>query len=179
MIQTGPIEGVIQGQHALDLVGPDHGGQDIAHLQRRPAGPLGLAAEPIGNGQDRPQIVRRMPPFGRQPGIVVIQPADHGSDAKGRLDRIEFVAGAGDACSALENLRREQRGPEASCTAETPAPKARNRDCPSTTAARCRRPLPKGRRRRTRTRQFARARRPAVGRGGSRGMDRRLATNWY
>ena len=163
MIQAGPIECVFQGQHALDLVGPDHGGQDIAHLQRRPARPAGPHGRANrrwpGSLPDCPKDAPIQPPArcrcnpasgswyrDRRPPA----PDQARSRCRGRVPR-------------RGELRRERQGPRASHTAETPTPRARNRDCPSKTAARSRRLLRGSRRQRRRTRQFVRVRRPAAG----------------
>jgi hypothetical protein len=47
--------------------------------------------EPVGGGEDAAQVVRRVAPFGGQPGVVEVEPADHGADVEGRLHRIELV----------------------------------------------------------------------------------------
>ncbi len=41
-----------------------------------------------------------MSPLGGQPGVVEIEPADHGADAEGGLDRVQLVARAGHAGAA-------------------------------------------------------------------------------
>src|SRR5690606_35521078 len=49
-----------------------------------------------GGGQDAAQVVRGVAPFGGQPGVVEVEPADHGADVKGGLDRVQLELGAGD-----------------------------------------------------------------------------------
>src|SRR5690606_5831302 len=60
------------------------------------AGGHGIAREPVGGGQDAAQVVRGVAPFGGQPGVVEVEPADHGADVEGGLDRVQLEGGAGD-----------------------------------------------------------------------------------
>src|SRR6218665_653024 len=49
------------------------------------------ARPPVGPREDGAEIVRWMPPFGRQPAIVETEPADHRANVKSRLHRIELI----------------------------------------------------------------------------------------
>ncbi len=95
MIETDPIEGVLQRQHPLNFVGFDHGHQHIGHGERRLALGDASTGEPVGSGQNAPQIIGGVTPLGGQPGVVVIEPADDCADIPGRLDRIEAELGTG------------------------------------------------------------------------------------
>src|ERR1700690_393620 len=48
-----------------------------------------------------------MAPFSSEPRVVKIQPADHGADVKGRLDRIELELCSGDPCAVGNNGSRD------------------------------------------------------------------------
>jgi hypothetical protein len=48
-------------------------------------------------------------PLGSEPGIVEVEPADHGADVERRLHRIELEARAGDARAVLNDGARDQR----------------------------------------------------------------------
>ena len=55
----------------------------------------GLAAgsgtgEPIGNGENAAEIVGGVAPLGGQPGVVEVEPANHGADVEGGLNRIKL-----------------------------------------------------------------------------------------
>ena len=52
-----------------------------------------------------------MAPFGGQPGVVVVEPADHGADVKGGLNRVEFAGRAGHAGPAGQ-LGPRNHGPQ-------------------------------------------------------------------
>ncbi len=91
VIQAHAVEAVVDGGDALDLVRLDHGDEHIAHQQRRLALGHVAPAQVIGKRQDAAQVIRRMAPFGGQPGVVVVQPANHAADVEGRLHRIEFI----------------------------------------------------------------------------------------
>ena len=59
--------------------------------------PAGVAREPVGDGENAAEIVGGMAPLGGQPGVVEVEPADHGADVERRLHRVELEAGAGNA----------------------------------------------------------------------------------
>ena len=90
VVYPDPIKAVFQRQHALDFVRLDHGGQNVFNRQRRLALRHAGAGNPVGRGQDAAQVVGGMAPFGGQPGVVEIQPADHGADVEGRQDGVEL-----------------------------------------------------------------------------------------
>ena len=70
-------------------------GQHVAHRQQRLRDRgHGVAREPVGRGEDAAQVVGRMAPFGGEPGVVEIEPADHRADVEGGLDRVELELGA-------------------------------------------------------------------------------------
>jgi hypothetical protein len=50
-----------------------------------------------------------MPPFGRQPGVVEIQPANQGADVEGRLHRVELKCGAGNPGTVGDDRARDDR----------------------------------------------------------------------
>ena len=71
-------------------MGLDRGVQDVRDGER-----VGLlAVEIVGEGEDAAEVVGGMSPFGGEPGVVVVQPADHDAEVEGGADGIEFVVGA-------------------------------------------------------------------------------------
>ena len=97
MAQTHAVEAVLQRDDALDLVRLDHGRQHVAHQQRRLAGRHVALGQVVRHGKNATQVVRRMAPFGGQPGVVVVQPADDATDVPRRFHRVEPELGAGHA----------------------------------------------------------------------------------
>ncbi len=97
MIEPDPVEAVFEREHALNLVGLDHGGEHIAYGDR-----LTATGQIVGDRQYPAQIIRRMPPLRGKPGVVEIQPADHRADVERGIDRIELVGGTGNASPALQ-----------------------------------------------------------------------------
>ena len=91
MVQPDAVKTVLQGQHPLNLVGLHHGAKHLGDGQR--LSPLSniFKTEVIGCRKDAAQVVRRMPPFGGQPGVVEIQPAHHGADIERRHHRIQAI----------------------------------------------------------------------------------------
>src|SRR2546422_8545534 len=51
-----------------------------------------VSRQPIRDRQDRAEVIRRVAPLGGEPGVVEIEPADHGADIERRLHRVELVA---------------------------------------------------------------------------------------
>ncbi len=92
VIEAHLVEGVLEREAALDLVGLDHRRQHVAHGQRGLPG-CG-AGEPVGNGEDAAQVVGRVAPLGGQPGVVEVEPANHGADVEGGLNRVELKSRA-------------------------------------------------------------------------------------
>ncbi|MNF56060.1 hypothetical protein D3C84_375390 [compost metagenome] len=109
VIQADPVEGIFQGEHALDLVSNDHRVQYRTHAQRRFALGHALLRQVVGHGEDAAEVVRRMPPLGRQPGVVVVQPAHAAADVPGRLERIETERGARHARAVWHDGALDQR----------------------------------------------------------------------
>jgi hypothetical protein len=68
------------------------------------------ARQIIGEGQDTAEIVRRMAPFGGEPGIIEIQLADHRADIESSVHRVELPCGAGNA-GAVNQSRAGNDGP--------------------------------------------------------------------
>ena len=114
MVQADFVEGVFERQTALDLMGLDHGGQDVEHPQGRLAVGDCRPRQPVGHRQDAAEVVRRMPPLGRQPGVVEVEPADHRADVERRLHGIQLVRSAGNLGAVGDdrsgNDRSEQLG---------------------------------------------------------------------
>ncbi len=104
MIEPDSIEAVFQGQDALDFVRLDHAGEHVAHRDS-----FAGSRQVVGHGENAAQIVRGVSPLRGQPGIVEIQPANHGPDVEGRVDGIEFVGGAGNARTVGEGCARNHR----------------------------------------------------------------------
>lgn len=88
VIEADAVEGVFESEAALDLVSLDHGGEDVAHGERLAADGDGVAGEPVGGGEDAAEVVGGVTPLGREPGVVEVEPADHGADVEGSLDGV-------------------------------------------------------------------------------------------
>ena len=71
-------------------MGLDHGLQHGFHGQRCFTVGHSPARKVIRHGQDPAQVIRRVPPFRRQPGVVVVQPAHDTPDIPGRLYRVQL-----------------------------------------------------------------------------------------
>ena len=111
VIEPDAVEAVLERQDALDLVRLDHRGEHVAHCERRLALHHALARQVVGHGEDGAEIVRRVAPLRRQPGVVEIQPAHHRADVERRLHGVELIRRAGHARAAGHH-RARHNGPE-------------------------------------------------------------------
>ena len=67
MVEPDSIVRVLEGQTTLDLVGLDHGLENVAHRDR-----LALAGEMISVGENGAKVVRRVAPLSSQETVVVV-----------------------------------------------------------------------------------------------------------
>ena len=100
VIEADAIEAVLQRSDALDLVRLDHRRQHIANHQALLALRSTAAREIVRDGEDCAEVVGRMAPLRREPGVIEIEPADHRADVESGLHRIELVRSARHACAA-------------------------------------------------------------------------------
>ncbi|CAB3773046.1 hypothetical protein LMG29739_06363 [Paraburkholderia solisilvae] len=90
MIEPDLVERVLERDAALNFVRLDHADQDVFHRQRLFARCDGVARQPVGGGENAAEVIGRMAPFGGEPGVVEVEPADHRADIERGLDRIEL-----------------------------------------------------------------------------------------
>jgi hypothetical protein len=95
VVEPDGVEGILECEAALDLVGLNHRDEHVAHRERLPAGRDGRAGQPVGRREDPAEVVGRMTPFGGEPGVVEVQPADHRADVERGLYGIELEGRAG------------------------------------------------------------------------------------
>ena len=129
VIEADLVEGVFKRDAALNLVGLDHGRQHVAHGQRRLACGDRGAREPVGVGQNAAEIVGRMAPLGGEPGVVEVEPANHGADIEGGLHGIELKVGAGNARAVGNDRCRARWGRAAWCRPDIRALQGRSPAC--------------------------------------------------
>jgi hypothetical protein len=111
VIESHPIEAVLERNDTLYFVGLDHAGQHVAHDERFPAGGDCIARCPVGSGQYAAQVVGRVTPLGGKPGVVEVEPADHGAQVERGADGIELIGRAGDL-RAIWNDGARHDGPQ-------------------------------------------------------------------
>ncbi|CAG9196978.1 hypothetical protein BCAR13_120040 [Paraburkholderia caribensis] len=90
MIEADLVERVFERDAALNFVRLDHGDQDVFHRERLFAVGDGGAREPVGRRENAAEVIGRMAPFGREPGVVEVEPADHGADVERGLHRVQL-----------------------------------------------------------------------------------------
>lgn len=106
MIESNFVKRVEQRQTTLNLVCLDHAFHDIFNFEDCPAsdfltGSVG-PRYPVSDCKYTTEVVGRMPPFCRQPTVVVVEPPDHGANVEGAIDRVENVRCSGHT-SAIGN----------------------------------------------------------------------------
>lgn len=97
VVETDLVEGVLERENTLNLMGLDHGLEDVLDGEDLAAGDVSSGAvgagDPVGHGEDTTQVVGGMTPFGGQPAVIVVEPADHGTNVEGAIDGVELVRG--------------------------------------------------------------------------------------
>lgn len=100
VVQANLVVGVEKSQATLDLVRLDHtlkdilDGEDLAASQVT-AGLVG-AVDPVSDGEDGAQVVRRVTPLGGEPAVVEVEPSDHGADVEGTVNGVQDKGSTGD-----------------------------------------------------------------------------------
>lgn len=116
VIQTDLVVGVLQGQNTLDLVGLDHCFQNILDCGDLASSNVTTSAvgagNPVSDSKDTTQVVGGMTPLGGKPAVIVIEPADHGTDVESTVDGVQLVGGTRHAStvgnnSAIDNGAKE------------------------------------------------------------------------
>jgi hypothetical protein len=92
MVETDAIETIFEREYPLDFVRLNHGGQEVADGVRTTTACVFVNASVAGHEvryrQKRAKIIRRMPPFGRQPCVIIIKPANQRADIECRRHRV-------------------------------------------------------------------------------------------
>lgn len=106
MIESNFVKRVEQRQTTLDLVGLDHRFHDILNFEDCPASGLSAGSVgsryPVGNCEYTTEIIGRMPPFCRQPAVIIVEPPDHSANVEGTINRVEDIWCSGHS-SAIGN----------------------------------------------------------------------------
>lgn len=113
VVEADLVEGVEEGQAALNLVGLDHGLENVADGEGLAASDVaaGLVGpgDPVSHSEDGAQVVRGVSPLGSQPAVVVVEPPDHGTDVEGAIDGVELEGCAGNPGSIGHNGALDNR----------------------------------------------------------------------
>lgn len=100
VVQADLVVGVLEGQNTLDLVGLDHGLQNITDLQDLAVAQVATravgAGDPVSHSEDTTQVVGGVTPLGSEPTVVVVEPADHGTNVESTIDGVQLVGSTGD-----------------------------------------------------------------------------------
>lgn len=113
MVQANLVVGVKEGQAALNLVSLDHALKDIADGEDLAVGEVAASlvspVDPVSDSQNSAEVVGGMSPFGSQPAVVIVEPADHGANVEGAIDGIEDEVSAGNLGAVGNDGARNDR----------------------------------------------------------------------
>ena len=107
MVKSDAVVAVLQCQHALYLMRLDHCRQHILHRQRCFAFSPGHPAQIVGRGEDAAQVIGRVAPLRSEPGVVEVQPADHGADVERCHDGFKLIRRTGHPRTTRERCARD------------------------------------------------------------------------
>jgi hypothetical protein len=88
MVESHTIETVLECEDSLDLVRLDHRTEHLTHRCYLLAMSSILASHIVRDRKDGAEIIGRVPPLRREPGVVEVQPTNHRADVEGGHDRI-------------------------------------------------------------------------------------------
>lgn len=113
VVQADLVERVFQSQNALDLVGLDHGLENITDLQDLALADVSTstvgAGDPVCHRQNTTQVVRGVAPFGRKPAVVVVKPPDNGTNVESAVHGVQLVRGTWDLGAVGDNSALDDR----------------------------------------------------------------------
>src|SRR6185369_4677481 len=92
---TDAVETVLERDHTLNFVRLDHAGQHFTHREGFFARRDVDARQVVGARKYTAQIVGWMTPFGGEPGVVEVEPADHAADIECCHNRVELERSVG------------------------------------------------------------------------------------
>lgn len=125
VVEADLVVRVEESEAALDLVGLDHALEDVTDGELLAVGEVaaGLVGtgDPVGDGEDGAKVVRGVAPLGSEPAVVVVEPADHGTNVEGGIDGIELVGGTGDLGAVGDNGAGDGRSEELGALLEAEA----------------------------------------------------------
>jgi hypothetical protein len=115
VVQTNLVERVLQGHAALNLVGLDHGLEDVLYGKDLSVANVSAvavgSAHPICNRKDSAEVVTGVTPLGGEPAVIKVEPSDHGADVESTEHGIELVGCSRDLC-AIGNSGSGDNGTE-------------------------------------------------------------------
>jgi hypothetical protein len=114
VIETSTVEGIKEGETALDLVGFDHGGEYVVDRKRGT-----LASEVVGDGEDSTEIVRRVAPFSSKETVVKVKPTNDSANVERASDRVELVVSSGNLGTVRNNSSFNYRSKKFGALRET------------------------------------------------------------
>ena len=103
VVEANLVVGVLEGQNTLNLVGLDHGLEHVANLENLAIAQVSTGTvstgDPVSDGQNTAEVVGGVTPLGCQPAVIVVEPADHGTNVESTIDGVKLVRSTGHAGS--------------------------------------------------------------------------------
>ncbi|KAI6763530.1 hypothetical protein HG531_012918 [Fusarium graminearum] len=107
VVKTDLVVGVEKSQAALNLVGLDHGLENILDdkglaASEVAAGLVGTV-DPVGDSEDGTEVVRGVTPLSSEPAVVEVEPSDHGTNVEGGVDGVKLEGSTRDLGTVGDN----------------------------------------------------------------------------
>src|ERR1700731_3165250 len=100
MIKAKTVKAIFQRKHTLNFMCLDHREQQVTNRNRILTFADPFARKVISNCEDTAEVIGRVTPLRRKPGVVKVEPAHHRADIKSGSDRVQLVRGAGNPRTA-------------------------------------------------------------------------------
>jgi len=107
VVKTDLVVGVEESQATLDLVGLDHGLEDILDNKGLAASEVTTSlvgtVDPVSDGKDSTKVVRGVTPLSSEPAVVEVEPSDHSTNVEGGVDGVKLEGSTRDLGAVGDN----------------------------------------------------------------------------
>jgi hypothetical protein len=107
VVKTDLVVGVEESQATLNLVGLNHGLENILDdkglaASEVTAGLVGTV-DPVSDSEDSTEVVRGVTPLSSEPAVVEVEPSDHGTNVEGGVDGVKLEGSTRDLGAVGDN----------------------------------------------------------------------------
>jgi hypothetical protein len=116
VIKADLVVGVEESQATLDLVGLDHGLEDILDNKGLAASEVTTSlvgtVDPVSNSEDSTQVIRGVTPLSSEPAVVEVEPSDHSTNVESGVDGVKLEGSTRDLGTVRDNSARDNGSKE-------------------------------------------------------------------